>query len=186
MKRATQLTLIAITLLGLSIAPSLSQAAGTDGGFMIGASIMKLDDSTDGPNLGTAESSTTLLSAKLGYTLGSGLYFGGVYDSRTDESNGSKTERSGMGATLGYHKSGWFIDGSYYLSATMKLAGGTELKEGSGFGVDVGKNFDVTNNLYLGLQVSYKSFTYTKAGANDATNKIKSELSPMLNIGVNF
>ncbi len=186
MKKATRFALVAATLISLSTAPSLSRAAGTDSGFMVGVSVMKLDDSTDGPNIGNVDSSTTLLLGKIGYTLSNGLYVGGVYDSRNDEANGSKNERSSLGATIGYHNSGWFIDGSYYFSSTLKLASGTELKEGSGFGVDLGKNFDVTSNLYLGLQVSYKSFTYTKAGGADATNKIKSELSPMLNLGVNF
>lgn len=178
-------TLLTITLSVLLSSEAQAQNSG-DSGFMIGLSAMKLDTATDGPNLGNDESSTSILNVKAGFTLSSGLYVGAIYDSRTDESNGSKNERTGYGATIGYHNSGWFIDGSYFISSTYKLANGTELSEGSGYGIDLGKNFDLTANIYLGLQISYKSFTYNKAGPVTATNKIKSELTPMLNVGVSF
>ncbi|CAN5663326.1 hypothetical protein BH10BDE1_BH10BDE1_15420 [soil metagenome] len=177
-----------VAVIGLAL-PSFANAAGggtSGGGFMIGASIMQLNTKTDGPNIGDNDTSTTLLNGKAGYTMSNGLYIGGVYDSRTDETNGSKTERSGYGATVGYHNMGWFIDGSYYLSSTYKLSGGTELSGGTGFGVDVGHNFDILSNVYLGLQLSYKSFTYTKIPTGDATNKVTSETVPLLNIGVMF
>lgn len=177
----------AILLTAGLLIPSFGHAQSSGGGgFMVGLSAMKLDTATDGPNVGNVESSTTILNLKAGYTMPSGLYFGGIYDSRTDQANSSKDERTGYGATIGYHNAGWFIDGSYFISSTYKLSSGTELTEGSGYGIDLGKNFDLTANIYLGLQLSYKSFTYNKAGAVTATNKIKSELTPMLNLGVNF
>jgi hypothetical protein len=176
-----------VVALGLSL-PSFANAMGGTGGggFMIGASIMKLDTSTDGPNLGSNNTTRTLLDAKIGYAMPSGLYVGGIYNSRTDENNGSKDERTGYGATVGYHMNGWYIDGSYFISSTYKLSGGTELSGGSGYGADLGHNFDIATNVYLGVQLSYKSFTYTKTQTVDATNHVKSELSPMLNIGVMF
>ncbi len=182
-----KLTLVMLAAFSLTFLPEESHAASSaDGGFMLGVSFMKLDTSTSGPSLGNNDSSTTVLDLKAGTTLSGGIYVGGIYDMRTDETNGSKQERTGFGATIGYHNAGWFIDGSYYFSSKIKLTSGSELKEGSGFGVDVGHNFEVTSNIYLGLQVSYKSFTYTKLNAADETNKIKSELMPMLNVGVTF
>lgn len=176
-------------LVGLGLAISVvaltsarAEAAGES--FRLGLSATKLDTSYDGPGFGTSENSTTILGLKAGTYFGS-LYVGGVYDSRTDDSSGSKVERSGYGATIGYHQGGWFIDGSYYLSSTIK-AGSTEFKEGSGFGVDVGRNFDVMSNIFLGLQVSYRSFSYKKVNSIDQENKLKSELTPMLNIGLTF
>ena len=168
-------------------APSDANAQAASGnGFKIGISFFKLDTSTDGANLGNYDGSVTLLNGKIGYTMPSGLYFGGIYDARTDENNGAKAERTGFGGSVGYHNGGWYIDGALYISSTDKLSGGTELKEGTGFGVDLGHDFDLTPNIYLGLQLSYKSFTYSKAGSVDATNKYKSELSPMINLGVMF
>lgn len=179
------LSLLASAGLLTMAAPSVSKAeSGT--GFSIGIGIMKLDTETDGPNLGDNKLATTILNGKAGYTMANGLFFGGIYDSRADEANGSKNERSGYGVTLGYHNSGWFLDGSYFINSTIKLAGGTELSGGSGFGADLGRNFDLTPNIYLGLQVSYRSFTYTKTQTADATNKYKSEMVPLLNLGLMF
>lgn len=167
-------------------APSVGTSAVSGGGLRIGASILKLDTKTEGPNFTTIDNATTLLDAKIGYVMSNGLYIGAIYNMRTDETNGSKQERSGYGATVGYHVNGWFIDGTYFLNSTFKFAGGSELSGGSGFGIDLGHNFDIATNVYLGVQLSYKSFTYTKTQTTDATNKITSELAPMLNIGVMF
>lgn len=163
-----------------------SHAGAGDGGFMLGISTTKLDESYDGTTVGTTETTRTILDLKAGYVMPSGLYFGGIYDSRTDQVGSSKTERTGVGATVGYHNMGWFIDGSYYLTSEIKLSSGTKLESGSGFGVDVGKNFDVLQNVYLGLQIAYKSLEYKKAGGVEVVNKLKSELAPMINAGINF
>lgn len=180
---------IAGCLLGLlvfSISTPAYAVGGGYGGFMIGLSGIKLDTSTDGPTLGNNDTSTTIYDVKAGYTFANSVYVGGIYDSRNDTTNGSKQERTAFGATIGYHNSGWFLDGSYFLSGTVKMASGTELTDGSGFGIDLGHNFDLTPNIYIGLQVSYKSFTFNKKTGASETNKIKSELTPMLNVGVMF
>lgn len=181
--RFTFRTLIfsAATLLAASIINANEAQA-----FKIGASIAKLDSSTDGNTLGTNESAMTILNLKAGTMVTGEIYVGGIYDSRTDESNGSKTERTGYGATVGYHKNGWFLDGSYLISSQIKTSGGTMLEGGSGYAIDLGRNFDVMSNIYLGLQISYKSISYTKVNGAEQSNKIKSELTPMLNIGIEF
>lgn len=185
MKALSKIALTATVALATWFAPTTSSAS-TDSGFMLGLSVMRLSTSYDGPQLGNGESTTTLLNGKIGYTMPTGLYFGGVYDLRTDENGGAKQERSSLGASLGYHSGGWFIDGSYYLSSAIKIPGGSELKEGSGFGVDVGRNFDIAQNVYLGVQVSWKSFSYKKFNSAEVTNKIKSELLPLVNLGLTF
>jgi hypothetical protein len=154
--------------------------------FKIGASIAKLDTSTDGSTLGTGENAMTILNLKAGTLVTGEIYVGGIYDSRTDDSSGSKTERTGYGATIGYHSNGWFLDGSFLLSSQIKTSGGTMIEGGSGYAIDLGRNFDVMSSVYLGLQISYKSISYTKVNGAEQSNKIKSELTPMLNVGVEF
>lgn len=172
-----------ITICAITLTSTQADAAGE--AFRLGLSATKLDTSYDGPGFGgSSENSLTILGLKAGTYLGR-LYVGGVYDSRTDESGSSKTERTGYGATVGYHQGGWFIDGSFYLSSTIK-SGSVEFQEGSGFGVDVGRNFNVMSNVFLGLQVSYRSFSYKKVNSVEQENKIKSELTPMLNLGLAF
>lgn len=181
------LALVTFGSLALAFAPANSQAAmGGGDQILIGISAVQLSTSTDGPNVGNDDEKKNLFDAKIGYAMANGFYFGGIYNSRTDELNSAKSERSGYGISIGYHNMGWFIDGAYYISSTYKLSGGTELKDGSGFGFDVGHNFDVLSNVYLGLQISYKSFTYNKAADVTVTNKVKSELAPMLNLGIMF
>lgn len=154
--------------------------------FKIGVSIAKLDTSTDGNTLGTSENAMTILNLKAGTLVTGEIYVGGIYDSRTDESSGSKTERTGYGATIGYHSNGWFLDGSFLISSSIKTAGGTMIEGGSGYAIDLGRNFDVMSNIYLGLQISYKSISFTKVNGVEESNKLKSELTPMLNVGVDF
>ena len=184
MKSLTKIALATTLALATWMTTSTASAS-TDSGFLVGVSLMRLSTSYDGPLLGNSEVTTTLFTGKVGYALPSGLYVGGIYDSRTDESGG-KLERSSLGATVGFHRGGWFIDGSYYFSSTMKFSTGSELKEGSGFGVDIGRNFEIASNVYLGLQVSWKSLSYKKVDALDSDNKIKSELLPLVNVGLTF
>ncbi|MDX9731094.1 MAG: hypothetical protein RBT63_04930 [Bdellovibrionales bacterium] len=178
-----KLALILATVLCLT--PALSQAK--DSGFSLGLSALRFSNEHEGPGFGgSSEATVTLLNLKAGYTLASGLYVGGIYDMRTDESGGAKTDRSGYGVSVGFHRAGWFIDGSYFISSTIEAPGGIKFEDGSGFGVDLGRNFDISSNVYLGLQVSYRSFEYKKLAGVDQTNKWKSELTPMINIGLAF
>lgn len=178
---ARKAVLLATILIAASVlSPSHAKA------FKIGVSIAKLDTSTDGNTLGTGENAMTILNVKAGTMVAGGIYVGGIYDSRTDESSGSKTERTGYGATIGYHSNGWFLDGSFLISSSIKTSGGTMVDGGTGYGIDLGRNFDVMSNVFLGLQISYKSISYTKVNGAEQSNKIKSELTPMLNVGVDF
>lgn len=146
---------------------------------------MKNDEKTEGPTIGNNDSQMTAINFKGGYILANGLYVGGAYDTRTDQSGSTQIERSSAGASIGYHNSGWYIDGTYYLTSNRK-AGSNEYKEGSGFGADVGHRFAVSDPLHLGLQVSYRSFGYSKVNNTTETNKISSELMPMLLIALVF
>lgn len=169
-----------IALLAFILCPRESLA------FSIGLSVAKLDSSTDGNTLGKSENAMTILNIKAGTEISDGIFVGGIYDSRTDDSSGSKTERTGYGGTIGYHSNGLFIDGNIFLSSAIKTAGGTKLEGGTGFGIDLGRNFDVMSNLFLGLQISYRSISYTKVNGTEENNKLVSELTPMLNIGLKF
>ncbi|MBN8542281.1 MAG: hypothetical protein J0L82_17960 [Deltaproteobacteria bacterium] len=169
-----------VLIAALVVIPHSAQA------FKISAAAGRLDTSTDGSTLGTGENSTHLLNLKAGAMVASQIFVGGIYDSRTDESSGSKTERTGYGATLGYHSNGWFLDGSFLFSSSIKTPGGAMIEGGTGFGIDLGGTFDVMSNVFVGLQMSYKSISYTKVDGVEQSNKIKSELTPMLLVGVDF
>lgn len=165
-------------------APAYAATGGS--GFMVGLSYISLAESYDGTTFGTSEISRMVADVKMGMVMTSGLYVGGIYDTRIDENTGSKQERIAFGATIGYHNGGWFLDGSVFLDSTLKLSSSTKLEKGTGFGIDLGRNFDITTNTYAGLQFSYKSISYTQVNGAEVSNKLKSETCPMLNVGVMF
>lgn len=171
-----------LLLIGLSLF-SVSSFAAESKGVKFGLSFFKYDTATEGPNLGDNTSSISIYDIKLGY-LSDSLYLGVIYDQKTIDSSGTD-QRTAYGVTVGYHNDGWFLDGSYFISAERDL-GATVLKDGKGYALDVGYNHMMGSNVFVGLQASYKSFTYNKVGGASVTNKEKSELYPMLNLGIMF
>ena len=166
---------------------SVSIAAGGDT-VLFGVSFLKFDQETEGPDVGTGEESNTFYDVKLGFAA-SGLYLGGIYSVAGSETNSSETKRTGLGATLGFHGDVFFLDLSYFFQAEHE-AGAVLLGEGKGYAADFGINYPLTRNFYLGLQMSYKSFTFKNKEVAGVTttpeNKIVSELYPMINLGMMF
>lgn len=154
-------------------------------GFKVGLSTQKADIEKEGATVGTSETTMSMYDVKIGIITASNIYFGGIYHTRVDEVGGSKTERTALGGTLGYHSGGWFLDGSYFANSTIEV-GSTKIEEGTGYAIDFGYNVDILSSVFLGMQVSYKSFTYNKVNGAEIPNTIKSDLNPMLNIGVVF
>jgi hypothetical protein len=174
-----------LALIACAIVFSINQSAQAQSNVMLGLSFMRMDYETAGAGLGNSESTRTILDLKAGYLTASGIYFGAVQDNRTDEVNDSEAERSALGATLGYHNSGWYIHGSYYVSSEIK-SGNTTYEKGTGMGFDIGKNFDFVSAVFVGVQLSYKTFSYTEVNGVAQDNEIKSELNPMLSLGLKF
>lgn len=147
-------------------------------------SLFKYDLKTEGPTLGTSESSRLFYDFKLGYHYNS-IYLGGIYSSRAVESGATEDQRTSYGLSLGYHSGGTFLDLSYFINASRTI-GATEYTQGTGLGVDLGYNFGVTPSFFMGLQASYKTFTYKEVNATEEENKELSELQPMINLGFVF
>lgn len=126
----------------------------------------------------------SIYDIKLGKLENSGLYWGGIYTSRSNSVlNQAGTSGSAYGASIGYvGGSGFYVLGHYLISATY----GTE-SSGSGIQADLGYMSVQDNNFVLGAVFTYRSMTYTK-NSNDATmssDKITEEM-PMLTLGYMF
>src|SRR5437868_178565 len=67
-----------------------------------------------------SDDKTSLYDIKLGYLSGSGLYFGGIYSSRSYTALSAAGENgSSLGGSLGYFgSSGFFVMGHYIASST--------------------------------------------------------------------
>lgn len=166
---------------------SVSMAAGGDS-ILLGVSFLKFDQESEGPDVGTGEESNTFYDVKLGFAA-SGLYLGGIYSVAGTETTSSESKRTGLGATLGFHGDVFFLDLSYFFQAEYE-AGTVLLGEGKGYAADFGLNFPLSRNFYLGIQMSYKNFTFKNKEVLGVTttpeNKIVSELYPMINLGLMF
>lgn len=167
--------LIALLTLGISSSAFAST--------LLGLSLTKYQWEGDGSSL-SGKFDVMDYDVKLGFA-SQGLYLGGIYSGRSQEDFG----RTAYGVSVGYHDGGFFVDGHYYLASTIKLAS-AEINKGSGFGADIGYNWMLKSSFYMGLQMSYKSFTYKQVSAGgvdaDQDNKEKSEMYPMVNLGFAF
>jgi hypothetical protein len=180
----TSILTAATLALVFAVIPFAAQAYSTNN-VELGLSLLKFDRETSGPTLGDATEKWTLYDLKLGYVFQNNVYLGGIYSAYKDDTGGSSNTRDMLGASVGYHNEGWFIDGSYLFQAKLDWGGAT-LKDGSGYAIDVGYNTMMGTNFYLGLQASYKSISYSQRDGVSETNKEKSELYPMLNLGLMF
>lgn len=162
---------------------------GSSGGVKLGLSLLKFDSETEGTSFGDNKRENLYTDIKLGYLTGT-WYFGGILSNYSQKVNSTEMKRNLLGATVGYHNSGYFIDLSYFLSGELDSNGLAKATKGSGLGVDFGYNAPITSSFFLGLQMSYKSISYGEIESGGVsvsqTNKEKSELYPMINLGFVF
>jgi hypothetical protein len=130
------------------------------------------------------DGSTAIYDIKLGYFGNSGLYFGGIYTSRSESVlNASGTSGSAMGGSIGYFaSSGIFLMAHYIASASYGF-----YKEGTGVQADLGYKAGVGSGWLLGGEISYRSIGYKKNEniANLDTYTV-AEVVPMISIGYLF
>ena len=139
---------------------------------------------TGGTETTNSDNSSAIYDIKLGYLSDSGLYFGGIYTSRSDSAlNASGTNGSAMGASIGYFGSmGFFIQGHYLLSAEYG-----PYKEGKGIQVDVGYKAGVGSGWLLGGELTYRSIGYKKHDTiSNLDTYTLTEVVPMISIGYLF
>lgn len=136
----------------------------------------------------------TFYDVKLGYALSNGLYFGGIYSgmTRRERAGGpaNNFERSSYGASIGYVSGGWFLMGHYLIASDYKLGDNLTFTGGDGFQVDVGHWFQVAGQLYLGPQLTYRTWSYsdvkTPAGTQGVSGVKGSEFLPFLALALRF
>jgi hypothetical protein len=200
MKRISLVLLLSLTLTGVSswARSSGGGGGGSAGGVKLGLSYMMYNikqnpqPAVDGTVSGTdSEGKQSYLDLKLGLSQ-SEIYYGLIYSTAGRDTLGLSSKRTMMGVTLGYHNSGFFLDGSYYLTGkkTDEFNSGDSLENGSGYGIDFGYDVMVGSNVYLGVQISYRDLSfgkYTPAGGTQVSTTWKqNELYPMLNLGIMF
>lgn len=162
-------------------------AAGATSGVLFSLNAFYTTDKVEvesGGVTSTVDAKDSAYDVKLGYLSNSGLYWGGLYTSRSSDIGGSTSAGTATGASLGYVGSrGFYVMGHYLLSATA----GDNYKEGSGMQVDLGYMSAVSGGLILGVELTYRSVTYKKDETNAALDHYKhDEVMPMLTLGYLF
>jgi len=185
MRKLSLLILAAATMTLTGIA----QARGAGSGVLFDVNLYYNSEKTETQNTGgtastTSDGTVALYDIKLGMLTGTGLYFGGIYTSRSNSAlNQSGTNGSAMGGSLGYFgAAGFFIMGHYLLSATDGV-----YSEGSGIQADLGYKAGMGGGWLLGAELSYRSLTYKKSSSNASLDHYtKTEVVPMISIGYLF
>lgn len=104
--------------------------------------------------------SRMLIDVNPAYITQKGWAFGGIYAQESINSTGSQTvARTSMGPSVGWvsrRENGFYAIAHYFFSSEV-----SPLK-GSGYQADLGYKFKI-KKVALGLQMSYKGFTYTES-----------------------
>lgn len=181
-----------VLLSALFLAPAAQARGGGGGGgsgVLFDVNLFYTSSKIESKNTGgaatvTTDGSTAIYDLKLGYLPGSGLYWGGIYTSRSNSVlNQSGTSGSALGASLGYMGSnGFFIMGHYLFSATEG-----DLSEGTGIQADLGYKAGMGSGWVVGGELTYRSITYKKDASNPSLESYKKdEVLPMISIGYLF
>lgn len=159
-------------------------------GVLADVGIFKFDTETSGLIIGTGKTANTYYDLKVGYVTSSNLYLGGIYSAYTQDNGSNQQRRTLYGLTVGYHNMGWIFDGSYLIDGQLDNGFNVLMRKGTGFGVDIGYQYFLNTNFFIGGTGSYKSYTFSEYAAGGVTttadNKVKSELYPMILLGFMF
>jgi hypothetical protein len=144
---------------------------------------------SEGNEFGNGEALMSNINAKLGYGV-SNYFVGLAYDLFNNELVSPNRPRTSYGITLGLRPHNWYFDLSYFLLSRYQIASQVEATQGNGLAFDIGYRWLLNNYFFLGTQISYRNFSYSKvdnAGVETtSTNKITSEYFPSLVLGLRF
>ncbi|WP_413287579.1 hypothetical protein [Bdellovibrio sp. HCB337] len=186
MRKKLLSTLVLASAMALS---ATAQARGGGSGVLFDVNLSYTSTKVESKDTGgsattSSDGSTAIYDIKLGFLGGDGIYFGGIYTSRSESVlNQSGTSGSAMGASLGYMGSaGFFLMGHYLMQAKLG-----DYSEGSGIQVDLGYKAGVGSGWLLGGELTYRSIAYKKHETNTNLEALTiTEVMPMLSIGYMF
>ena len=129
------------------------------------------------------------ISTRIGYTLEGGFYLGWVDESQVTGDGTADLESTNKGITVGFTDLGCYSAFHYFTESTKELASNTLLTGKGGWGLDIGRQFELGSVLSFGAQISYRSITYkekTLEGLVSSTNFQSKTWQPMVTFGLTF
>lgn len=166
-----------------------AEARGGGSGVLFDVNLYYASNKVQSKDTGSAAQTTTdgsaaIYDVKLGYLSGSGLYFGGLYTSRSNSVlNQSGTSGSATGGSIGYvGASGFFVMAHYLMGASNG-----DYNEGTGQQADLGYKAGVGGGWLVGAEFSYRNITYKKNDSNvNLESYTTTEVIPMISLGYIF
>jgi hypothetical protein len=189
MKKTWLSTLVITATMTLAAASAEARGGGGGSGVLFDVNLYYTSYKTETKDTGGTASVTNndtnaIYDIKLGMLTGTGLYFGGIYTSRSNSVlNQAGTAGSATGGSVGYFgASGMFIMGHYLVGATDGV-----YSEGTGIQADVGYKASMGDGWMLGAELTYRTITYKKSTSNAGLDTYKKdEVLPMISIGYIF
>jgi hypothetical protein len=180
--------------------PVLAKGGGSGVVTALNLYYQTLEQKDEPPSPGTAsntKSGETGIDLNIGYAMSNGLYLGFLYgldtlSSTTAAGVTTTPTYSGYGPSVGYiAPNGFFVTGSYILSASFEKlnSAGAKYTKGSGIQADFGYQMNVAGNFLVGLLMTYRSVSYTNL--NDGTTDIAykytaTQMYPQIRLGFMF
>ena len=126
---------------------------------------------------------------RLGYTASNGLYLGLFLD-RFKYQNDTSADHNyqAYGPSIGYAENGWFMAAHLILESRKKVHHLGEYR-GSGFGAAGGYSILVSEQISLGVQLTFRANHYDKLVAptgNSNTKHNESNFMPLVVLGTSF
>jgi len=131
---------------------------------------------------GTKTTDTKLIDGdgRLGWvSMSSGLYIGGMYKYEDGSGLDTKIKATSIGPSVGFISGGLAIVGTYFLQGTRDVTTSgveTQYKKGTGFQVDLAYMAGVSQSIFVGPQISYRSIKYTQSTSAGVTSDAQYEL----------
>ncbi len=121
------------------------------------------------PAAADSDGSETLIDARFGYVLPTGLYLGGMY-AHSSFDDGNSTSGFLAGPTVGYYSMiGFYAMLSYHILGEIEQGAGQKYTGGKGPQVDVGWVFPLSSYFSLGPQITWRSVEFDKLEGNGAS-----------------
>lgn len=135
-----------------------------------------------------SEQNVLILSLRVGVTMSGGFYLGGLYEMETTDSGSTDLTDKNLGVSAGFTSDGSFIVFHYIFNSIDEISATSEYS-GSGYGLDFGHQFKISNSFSIGPQFIYRAINYNKlktSGSESSMDLDVTTILPMISLGFTF
>lgn len=139
---------------------------------------------------GDSENTRTGYDIRLGYFDKGGLYLGVNYSIFKEDDGSAESTQTSLGPTIGYkYKNGFYGMLTYFVQSEYDSGTGPVQEDGMGPQLDIGWMFNLSESVYLGPTITYRSVKYKKeknAGVSNDVNITHTQINPYVSMWFRF